>query len=547
MIEEDGHLVVSAPGKVILHGEHAVVHGKRALACSLDLRTYLHVTRSLDGMVRISLPDINIYREWQVQDLKLNFFINNNYKAENLKNCSLPSDEEFQSLCRYCQIDPDTTNTIELAVIAFLYILLTILGSDKLEGLDFMVSSNLPTSAGLGSSAAFAVTLVSSLLKLSGRIGDPGAKSFNAWTDEDLDTINQWAFVAEKIIHGNPSGVDNSVSTYGGLLKYQNKQLHRLDCKHTLSVVITNTKVPRSTKKMVAGVGNRLKQYPDIINSVMDAMEAVSTRCQAEITSDEPMNEQVVKEMISMNQSLLSVLGVSHLALEKVCSITHQHGLVSKLTGAGGGGCTFTFLPSDVSEEQVETVIGEVKQQGFDCWKTVIGGPGVGLHFGEPNSDFTIPLALQSRAKMCNILWTMPSAELIYCQFKQLRSEDNYHLQDGSHQTVEGRLKQSRSLVMQPINVLSIGSKTGNKIITLCKITSNGHTSKSFNAAVCICVFRGFSDRMVEAPHRLLNYSRELILVACYTLDVQVEGTTSSILAHCTIAFYYVVERVCAI
>ena len=78
-----------------------------------------------------------------------------------------------------------------------------------------MVSSNLPTSAGLGSSAAFAVTLVSSLLKLSHTISDPGTESFNKWSAGDLETINSWAFIAEKIIHGNPSGVDNSVSTYG--------------------------------------------------------------------------------------------------------------------------------------------------------------------------------------------------------------------------------------------------------------------------------------------------------------------------------------------
>ncbi|KAF6035851.1 MVK [Bugula neritina] len=69
MMKEGEHLVVSAPGKVILHGEHAVVHGKRALACSLNLRTYLHVTPSTDGMVRMNLPDINIYREWKVEDL----------------------------------------------------------------------------------------------------------------------------------------------------------------------------------------------------------------------------------------------------------------------------------------------------------------------------------------------------------------------------------------------------------------------------------------------------------------------------------------------
>lgn len=82
-------------------------------------------------------------------------------------------------------------------------------------GHDFMVSSNLPTSAGLGSSAAFAVTLVSSLLTLSGKIRQSGDKSFNVWPAEDLKLINSWAFIAEKIIHGNPSGVDNSVSTFG--------------------------------------------------------------------------------------------------------------------------------------------------------------------------------------------------------------------------------------------------------------------------------------------------------------------------------------------
>lgn len=85
--------------------------------------------------------------------------------------------------------------------------------------LDFMVSSNLPTSAGLGSSAAFAVSLVSSLLRLSNKVKDPvkDNSSFNTWESEDLSLINAWAYVAEKIIHGNPSGVDNSVSTYGRL------------------------------------------------------------------------------------------------------------------------------------------------------------------------------------------------------------------------------------------------------------------------------------------------------------------------------------------
>ena len=51
--------------------------------------------------------------------------------ADNLKDFSLPSDEEFKSLCKYCEIEPDITNTKELAIIAFLYIYLTLLGPGK--------------------------------------------------------------------------------------------------------------------------------------------------------------------------------------------------------------------------------------------------------------------------------------------------------------------------------------------------------------------------------------------------------------------------------
>jgi len=82
------------------------------------------------------------------------------------------------------------------------------------------VHSELPTSAGLGSSAAFATCLVTSLLIGFGHISlfpqhqraDGDALQL---TDADLKLINGWAFTVEKIIHGRPSGVDNSVSTYG--------------------------------------------------------------------------------------------------------------------------------------------------------------------------------------------------------------------------------------------------------------------------------------------------------------------------------------------
>ena len=74
------------------------------------------------------------------------------------------------------------------------------------------LASHLPTGAGLGSSAAFSTCLAMSLLVLKGLIPRKEHSSLSA---AQLKLINNWAFMAEKIIHGRPSGIDNSISTYG--------------------------------------------------------------------------------------------------------------------------------------------------------------------------------------------------------------------------------------------------------------------------------------------------------------------------------------------
>jgi len=98
------------------------------------------------------------------------------------------------------------------------------------SGVHISVQSTLPTSAGLGSSAAFATCLATSLLigfdhiSLSPQPTDAGVESDDSsgdvgvvmrLTEGDLRLINRWSFVVEKIIHGRPSGIDNSISTYG--------------------------------------------------------------------------------------------------------------------------------------------------------------------------------------------------------------------------------------------------------------------------------------------------------------------------------------------
>lgn len=102
------------------------------------------------------------------------------------------------------------------------------------SGLDVRVVATLPAGAGLGSSAAYSVSLAAALLTHVHAIQPPSpvdhasslshpppavqckpSGSVCMWSEQDLNTINKWGFEAEKLIHGQPSGIDNSVSTLG--------------------------------------------------------------------------------------------------------------------------------------------------------------------------------------------------------------------------------------------------------------------------------------------------------------------------------------------
>ena len=81
-----------------------------------------------------------------------------------------------------------------------------------------VITSELPLGSGLGSSAAFCVALSGALLSFSDSVSlDLSHKGWTSFGESELDLLNKWAFEGEKIIHGKPSGIDNTVSTYGML------------------------------------------------------------------------------------------------------------------------------------------------------------------------------------------------------------------------------------------------------------------------------------------------------------------------------------------
>ncbi|NXX96473.1 KIME kinase, partial [Centropus bengalensis] len=258
-----------------------------------------------------------------------------------------------------------------------------------IPSVDIVVWSELPTGAGLGSSAAYAVSLAAALLTACRAISCPlmEGDSTARWTEEELTLINSWAFQGERVIHGNPSGVDNAVGTWGTcvFLPPQGEVMSLAASRvPTLRILLTNTKVPRSTKVLVAGVKEKILKFPAIMKPVLDSIDAISQECQSVLeampANPSPKHYPVLEELFDINQHHLNVIGVGHPSLDRLCRVTASHGLHSKLTGAGGGGCGITLLRPDTSPLAVEAAKQDLCACGFECWETNIGGPGVTLH-----------------------------------------------------------------------------------------------------------------------------------------------------------------------
>ncbi|XP_048370978.1 mevalonate kinase [Sphaerodactylus townsendi] len=376
-------LCVSAPGKVILHGEHAVVHGKAAVAVAVNLRTFLKMTPRNDSKILVELPNIRTRLCWDTSELQplLEAFPADQTESQP------PNPEQVEKLKAFAGLNNTTATPQSLATLAFLYLYLSIASRcGFMPSADIVVWSELPTGAGLGSSAAYSVCLAGALLSGCGVIGYPleEGQSESRWSKENLAVINSWAFRGEQVIHGNPSGVDNSVSTWGGALRYQSGKICSLKRVPTLRILLTNTRVPRSTKVLVAGVKDKMMKFPAIMEPVLTSVDAISQECETVLAAmaEHPSLEHypVLEELMDINQHHLNVMGVGHSSLDKVCQLTASHGLHSKLTGAGGGGCAVTLLRPDTTPPVVEAAVRDLSDCGFECWETDIGAPGICAH-----------------------------------------------------------------------------------------------------------------------------------------------------------------------
>jgi len=193
------------------------------------------------------------------------------------------------------------------------------------------INSQIPSSSGLGSSAAVTVATLSA-------INDEFSLHK---TREDIANM---AFEIEKTVQkGRASPTDTTVSTYGGIVLISGGSRRRLPPQN-MHLVIGDSLVSHSTSKMVEQVAELKKKHPDIVDPVLDAIEGVSMSAIHHLG-----NPRELGRYMNMNQSLLEVLGVGHPQLSRLILAARSAGAFgAKITGAGGGGCMVALCPKQL-------------------------------------------------------------------------------------------------------------------------------------------------------------------------------------------------------
>lgn len=387
---ETADLVVSAPGKVILYGEHSVVYGIPAIAGAVDLRCYAHTAARADNKVSLHLPDLDFSHEWEIDALPW---------GNVTPSAKAPAQEGIPDAilgAKLAGLAPGAQTNALASVQAFLYLYMSLSVNDR-PAQAITLRSSLPIGAGLGSSAAYSVCIAASLLYTHGHLPRPAAGK--PLLPGQADVINAWAFLAEKIIHGTPSGIDNTVASLGGAIVYtkavKGKEggVESVKGFDAIRFLITDTRVGRDTKTLVLNVAKRRLEEPDTILPILDKMGVLTAKARTALASTTISRNELLttlSQLADENHAHLNSLGVGHPALEAVKRRAAAAGLVTKLTGAGGGGCAVTIVPDDFPEAELSALKAGLAGDGFVAYETAVGGSGLGVLTGLGEKDVSV-------------------------------------------------------------------------------------------------------------------------------------------------------------
>lgn len=193
------------------------------------------------------------------------------------------------------------------------------------------INSQIPSSSGLGSSAAVTVATLSA-------INDEFGKN------KTREEVANMAFEIEKTVQkGRASPTDTTVSTYGGIVLITGNSRRRLPPLN-MHLVVGDSLISHSTAKMVEQVSDLKKKHPQIVDSILAAIEGVSLAAIHHLDDSKELGQYM-----NMNHSLLEALGVGHPQLSRLVLAARSAGAYgAKITGAGGGGCMVALCPKQL-------------------------------------------------------------------------------------------------------------------------------------------------------------------------------------------------------
>ena len=309
----EGEPLGAGHGKIILMGEHSVVYGRRAIAAPIPLAIQSRIEDQNDG-VNLIIP------RWGIEQ----------------------------------RLDMQAKNQVSFT--RSISGVLEALGL-KDRSMRIEVFPNVPRAMGLGGSAALAVAVI---------------RALDAHYKLELadERVNELAFECEKIAHGTPSGLDNTLATFGEFMAYRggaNPERQVITPKTSLPIVIGMSGVEGLTAKTVARVRSAWQRNEALYERLFDEIDQlVDAGLEALATGQ----LEVLGELMNVNQGLLNAMQVSTPELEELIQIARNHGAIgAKLTGGGGGGSIIALCPDDS-----QRVAQAMRQAGYHALEVSVGG-----------------------------------------------------------------------------------------------------------------------------------------------------------------------------
>ena len=305
----------SAPGKVILFGEHFVVYGVKAILCSINKRVTVTAEKTSERKISI------------------------NSKIGKL------------------DLDPNKLISEINSPLKPFYYLANKAIENKDTGIHIQIDSEIPLGAGLGSSSACCVAGAAAIFKLFG--------------DISKEKILKLAIEAERTIFENTSGADCTVCTYGGIMEYdKNKGFKKIEHEPNFQLVIINSNMEHSTQSMVS----KVKEFENKNKEEFSKLSNLESKLVEDVLKLVKENKiQEIGQKMNQNQEYLENIGISNKELTKMIKIGQESSFGAKITGSGGGGCIFALT----NESNLQNILKKFKDNNYECFSAKIDFKGL--------------------------------------------------------------------------------------------------------------------------------------------------------------------------